>query len=172
MAGTRDTRTQASIFIDAYIESLVGLFALRLEDVKVAVREHAPEMTVMSSFDGEHVNLQARRVVDEIGTSGPEVVAAVERITTAFVAGMWDLLTSHAHYSSISAEPEIQFFRHLRNACGHNGRWNFKELKHPASWRGKSLDLSHSGQLVFEGLLKHGDVVLLFVDIDRKYFQQ
>ena len=172
MAVTRDTRTQAGIFINAYVESLVGLFALRLEDVKVVVREHAPEMTVISSFEGKHVNLQARRVVDEIGTSDPEITAAVERITAAFVAGMWDLLTSHAHYSKISTEPEVQFFRHLRNACGHNGRWSFKELKSPASWRGKSLDPSHNGQLVFEGLLKHGDVVLLFFDIDRKYFQQ
>ena len=170
MAGATDTRTQAGILTNAYVEALVGLFALRLEDVKAAVRAHAPGMTVMSSFDGEYVNLDALRVVDELGTSGPEVVAAVECITSAFVARMWDLLPSHAHYSKISGEPEIQFFKHLRNACGHNGRWNFQELKHPASWRGKRLAPFHSGQRVFDGLLKHGDVVLLFVDIDRKYF--
>jgi len=167
-----DTRSQAGFLINAYVEALVGLFALRLEDVKSAVRAHAPKMTVMSSFDGEHVNLDALRVVDELGTTGPEIITAVERTTAAFVAGMWDLLTSHSNYANISIKPEIQFFRHLRNACGHGGRWNFQELKHPASWRNKVLTLAHSGKPVFQGLLKHGDVMLLFRDIDRRYFQQ
>ena len=165
-----DTRTEARLLVNAFIEALVGLFALRLDPVKDAVRIHAPEMTVMSSFDGEHVNLAARAVVDEVDSSGPELLSAVDQTTRAFVAAMWNLLTTHARYPRVATEPEIQFFRHLRNACGHNGRWNFTELKHPASWRTKSLALPDSGQLVFGGILKHGDIVLLFSDIDRKYF--
>ena len=169
---SRDTRIRASQLVNAYIDALVGLFALQIEAVKKIVRSHAPEMTVMTSYDGEHVNLEARRVVDELRTSGPEIVTAVEQTTSAFVTAMWDLLKSHAHYDRISTEPEIQFFRHLRNACGHDGRWNFSELNNPASWRDKHLALSDSGQTVFNRKLKHGDVVLLFIDIDRKYFQQ
>jgi hypothetical protein len=168
----RDTRSRAGLLVNAYVEALVGLFALRLEEVKSTVRRHAPEMTVMSSYDGQHVNLDARRVVDELGASGPEVTTAVEQITAAFVAAMWDLLTSHANYEQISIAPEVQFFRHLRNACGHDGRWNLIELKHPAAWRDKVLSVGHSGQAVFDRFLKHGDVLLLFMDIDRAYFQQ
>ena len=165
-----DTRAQAALLINAFIEALVGLFALRLDPVKDAVRTHAPEMTVMSSFDGEHINLAARKIVDGVSTSGPELFSAVDQTTRAFVAAMWDLLTTHARYLQVATEPEIQFFRHLRNACGHSGRWNFTELKHPASWRTMNLALTDSGQVVFGGMLKHGDIVLLFTDIDRKYF--
>lgn len=129
---SRDTRTRARLLTDAYIEALVGLFALRLEPVKAAVRSQAPEMSVLSSFEGEHVNLQAAQIVDTLTASSVELKTAVETLTAAFVAGMWALLKSHAHYDKISREPDIQFFRHLRNACGHDGNWNFTELKYPA----------------------------------------
>jgi len=172
VAKTRDTRPRSELLVNAYAEALVGVFALRLPGVKSAVQMHAPEMTVESSYDGEHVNLDARRVVDEAMTSGPEILAAIEQVTRAFVALMWDLLTTHAHYDRIATAPDVQFFRHLRNACGHGGVWNFSSLTHPASWRDKSLSLTDVGQPVFGGILKHGDVMLLFLDIDRAYFEQ
>jgi hypothetical protein len=168
---TRDTRVRAQHLLNAYIDALVGIFALRLPGVADIVRTHAPEMTVVSSYPGSDLILQAQRVVDECKRSGTELKTSVDQITAAFVAAMWDTLTAHAHYDTIATEPEIQFFRHLRNACGHNGCWNFKELKHPARWRDKELTLNHSVEAVFQGLLKHGDVALLFVDIDKNYFE-
>jgi len=169
---SRDTRKRAQLLVNAYIEALVGVFALRFPTVQFTVRAHAPEMTIMSSYEGEHVNLLSQKVVDEIHSTGAELTTTVNQITSAFVAAMWDTLTSHAHYDAIATKPEVQFFRHLRNACGHDGNWNFSELKHSAKWRDKELKLEHSGSPVFNGLLKHGDVVLLFMDIDRKYFEQ
>jgi len=153
---SRDTRTRARLLIDAFIESLVGLFALRLEPVKVAVRSHAPEMSVLSSYEGEHINLQAAQVVDALTTSSAELKTAIEILTAAFVAAMWDLLKPHAHYDKISTKPEIQFLRHLRNACG----------------RDKRLTMADAGKIAFAANLKIGDVVLLFIDIDRQYFEQ
>lgn len=172
MGKSRDSRTKTRLLVDAYIEALVGLFALRLEPVKAAVRNHAPEMSVLSSYAGEHIILQAARVVDELTTSNAELKTAVEILTSAFVASMWDLLRSHAHYDKISTQPEIQFFRHVRNACGHDGQWNFSELKNPAEWRGKKLVLTDVGKSIFDSHLKTGDVMLLFIDIDKKYFEQ
>jgi hypothetical protein len=169
---SRDTRTRAQLLLNAYIEALVGVFALRLPTVDVVVKAHAPQMTVESSYDGEHINLHADAVVSDLEFSGTAITTTVDQITAAFVAAMWDTLTSHAHYDAISTKPDIQFFRHLRNACGHDGRWNYKELKHPAIWRDKELNMGHVGSLVFGGLLKHGDVVLFFIDIDKKYFEQ
>lgn len=170
---SRDSRTRAQLLVNAYVESLVGLFALRLSDVKSAVRAHAAEMTIMSSFEGEHVNLDARRVVDDLSTSGAEIITAVEQTTGAFVTAMWDLLNSHERYEKIASAPDVQFFRHLRNACGHDGRWSFKEkeLVRRASWRDKSLTMADVGTPVFQKVLKHGDVMLIFLDLDRKYFQ-
>jgi hypothetical protein len=167
-----DTRSRARVLIDAYIEALVGLFALRLRSVQEAIRKDAPEMSVLSSYDGEHIILAAGRVANEAATSGAEIVAAVDQTTSAFVAAMWDLLTTHTRYDAISTQPEVLFFRHLRNACGHDGRWNFADLKHPSRWRDKSLSLNDSGRPVFGSVLKHGDVILIFRDIDRKFFEQ
>jgi hypothetical protein len=56
---------------------------------------------------------------------------------------MWDTLISHANYDAISTRAEVQFFRHFRNACGHDGSWNFLELKYRAAWRDKELGLEH-----------------------------
>jgi len=129
-------------------------------------------MTIKSSYDGEHINLHADAVVAELKLSGPSIVTTIDQISAVFVAATWDTLTSHAHYDVIATNPDIQFLRHLRNACGHNGRWNFSELKHPAIWRDKELRMNHVGLVAFGGLLKHGDVMLLLTDIDMKYFEQ
>lgn len=169
---SRDTRLRAQLLVNAFIEALVGIFALRLPPVQTAVSTLAPVMTVLSSYEGQHCNLEAHRIVCEISTFGPELQTTINQVTSAFVAAMWDTLTMHANYDLIATMPEIQFFRHLRNACGHDGNWNFTELKYPAVWRDKVLTQEHSGQKVFNGLLKHGDIVLLFKDIDLKYFEQ
>lgn len=168
---SRDTRTRAHLLLNAYIDALVGTFALRLPGVQEAIQTHAPEMVVTSSYPGSDLILQAQRVVDECKHSGVELSTTVDQITAAFVAAMWDTLTAHAHYDTIATKPEVQFFRHLRNACGHDGCWNFKELKHPARWRDKELTLKDRGNPIFKGVLKHGDVALLFIDIDRQYFE-
>ena len=167
-----DTRRESTLLINAFTEALVGLFALRLEAVQETVRTQSPQMTVLSSYDGEHVNLDARLIVNTVGLGGPELSSAVSQTIRAFVAAMWDLLFNHSGYTQVATEPEIQFFRHLRNACGHNGRWNFTELKHVAAWRNRSLVLADNGMEVFGGKLMHGDVLLLFVDINNKYFSK
>jgi hypothetical protein len=169
---TRDTRTRARLLAHAFTETLVGIFALRIPQVQHAVKTTAPQMTVISSYEGQHCILDAHRIVSEIYTSGPEIITTINQVTAVYVAAMWDLLTTHAHYDVIAHEPDIQFFRHLRNACGHDGKWNFKQLKQPAIWRDKELKLEHIGQEAFGGLLKHGDVLLLFIDVDMKYFEQ
>ena len=53
-----------------------------------------------------------------------------------------------------------------------DGQWNFAELKHPAEWRDKKLTMADHGKSAFDSYFKTGDVVLLFIDIDRKYFEQ
>lgn len=167
-----DPRSEARLLIDAYVEALVGVFALRLPGVGDAVRKYAPRMTVESSYDDEHLNIHSADVVTNLAHSGPAVQATVDQMSAAFAAAMWELLKSQAHYDAIATKPDIQFLRHLRNACGHGGHWNFGELVHPAAWRDKELRMEHVGQAAFGGLLKHGDLMLLLIDIDRAYFQQ
>ncbi len=129
-------------------------------------------MAVASSYPNEAVIIDAKRIVDECKLAGHEIEATLNQISGMFVAAMWDTLVSHANYDKISTEPEVQFFRHLRNACGHDGRWNFSKLSHVAQWRDKELTEAHAGQVVFGGLLTQGDVVVLVTDIDKQYFER
>lgn len=170
---SRDTSQRAHVLRDAYAESLVGLFALRLEPVKAAIRVHAPQMALLSSYEDQALLLQAKTIVDSIPTGfSPELQTAIDILTGSFIAAMWDLLQSHAHYDKISTAPDIQFFRHLRNACGHDGKWNFSKLQHPAEWRHRKLTMGDIGNAAFDSTFRHADVVLLFEDIDHKYFER
>lgn len=170
---SRDTRVRVNFLIEAYIQSLVGIFALRLPDVQNVILKTAPVISLSSSYDEECCNLEAYRIVNEIHAFGPELQTAITQVTSAFIGAMWDILKTHAHYQIISTRPEIQFFRHLRNACSHDGKWCFKEdLKHPAAWRDKVLTQEHDGKEIYSSLLKHGDILLLFTDIDLAYFEQ
>src|ERR1700761_8109026 len=42
---------------------------------------------------------------------------------------------------TVESLPEMEFFRHVRNACAHGNRFNFvgKEPRQPAIWRGLTI---------------------------------
>jgi len=168
---SRDTTVRSKLLVDAYVESLVGIFSLRVPGVGPTICSMAPEMVVESSFSRSHLILDTKRVLERIARSGTALATTFDQITMAFVAAMWDTLTSHAHYAAISTKPDVQFFRHLRNACAHGGRWNLNSLKYQAQWRTKQLSMAYQGEVVFGGLLKHGDVIQIFTDIDKTYFE-
>ncbi len=65
--------------------------------------------------------------------------------------------------------PELEFFRHLRNAASHGGTWSFRgdEPARPASWRGRQLTAGLQGKRVFDANLKPGDFMVLLSDIEK-----
>jgi hypothetical protein len=101
---------------------------------------------------------------------------------------MWDILLNHEKYPKICNEPEVQFFRHVRNGCAHDNKFYFKsyfdkktqklveEPRYKSEWRDKKItqDLKGRpvlGRLVEEGaLLMDGDSILLVYDINNHYF--
>jgi hypothetical protein len=173
MIKSHDTRINSQALINSYIVSLTGVFALHRPNVAKALREeNFSIMTLKSSYPDEDFNLHFNAIIGELSEPDSSLKILVNQISSAFVASMWNTLKSHTRYDQIATEPDIQFFRHLRNACGHDGSWNFNELKYPACWRDKELLLFHSGSEVFGGLLAYGDVILLMQDIDKKYFEQ
>lgn len=93
------------------------------------------------------------------------------QINIVFLISAWDLLTETKTYNSIATEPEIQFFRHVRNGCSHDNQFNFDALKHPAKWRDKEITTALKGQTVFPDFIKDGDPLLLLLDINNKYFE-
>jgi hypothetical protein len=168
---SNDTRRETLLLVNALLESLVGVFALRLPDVQAAIRTQAPTMSVDSSYEGSHLILEAAALVNKIKLNGDEIHITVNQIFQVFAVAMWHSLMSHRRYDSIATEPDIQFFKHVRNAAGHDGKWNFKDLRHVARWRDKELTMAHVGQQAFGDFFMHGDLMLLVLDIDKKYFE-
>lgn len=67
------------------------------------------------------------------------------------------------------AHPEIEFFRHVRNAASHGGRWHFtgREPSRPAIWRGKTLNQGMHDTPLFGPVFEPGDVLVLLWDIEQ-----
>lgn len=101
---------------------------------------------------------------DDIARGGFRLLNAM------FLISMWDKLTATPRYREICTKREVQFLRHVRNACAHGYTFNFDELKYPAEWREKRLTMAHVGTPVFPDMLEAGDPLILIVDISELYF--
>ncbi len=65
--------------------------------------------------------------------------------------------------------PELEFFRHLRNAASHGGVWNFRgnEPSRQASWRGRQLSNVLNGGRLFDVNLRPGDLLVFLSDVEK-----
>jgi len=173
---SRDTRLIAQEYIDAYLEMVFSAMAMRIPEVHQYLTKNFPEASVTSSYEGQHLNIRASIILEEIAREGltkpKSLRRSFDQINGIFIGAMWDVLCSHRDYDRISTEPEIQFFRHVRNACAHSGMFNFSELRHPATWRDKEITMELVGHPIFPDFLADGDPVLLLLDINNLYFQQ
>lgn len=171
-----DTRYLTQEIIDAYLDMLCGAMTLRIPYVQDYVIKEVPEFVLISSYPSQNLVIDGIQLITEIKNEGSSnaksLSKAINQINKIFISSMWDTLKSHKTYQKISKEPEIQFFRHIRNACAHNNVLVFNELKHPAKWRDREISLIDNGKEIFPEFLKGGDVMLLMIDIDTKFFEQ
>lgn len=67
------------------------------------------------------------------------------------------------------AHPELEFFRHVRNAGSHGGTWHFEggEPKRPATWRGRQVTPQLQGTRLLTDNLKPGDLLVLLWDVEQ-----
>jgi len=74
------------------------------------------------------------------------------------------------HMSTLQALPEMEFFRHVRNACAHGNRFKFvsAEPRRLATWRGLTLTrVTHHNAVCIGHLINAADLLLLLADIER-----
>lgn len=175
-ATTRDMRPLTGIILNAYLEMVLATFCLRVPEVVIALRNLPPDtdVSVGSSYPGQSLIIHIAAVLDGLTPDGGQLRKSITQINCVFVVAMWDTLIRHATFKSISKKPEVQFFRHVRNACAHDGLLNPRkdDLKQwRANWRDKEITPATIGRAVFPDLLQDGDLVLLFTDIQHLYFE-
>ncbi|GGF76654.1 hypothetical protein GCM10010912_22210 [Paenibacillus albidus] len=82
-------------------------------------------------------------------------------------------LTVDKHYSD---DPLWQFYRHVRNAAAHGGKFNFNKNQpdKPSEWKNMRLEASLNKTHLIDtidqkGYMKFGDIILLLLDIENKF---
>lgn len=171
-----NTRYLTSKIVDAYLEMVYGAMTLRVPEVQKIMSQIAPEACVTSSYSHQQESLiiKGKEILEKMSKEGLKNINSLKntfiQINSMFLTSMWDILTLHQNYNSIATEAEIQFFRHVRNGCAHNGRLNFSALRYPAKWRDKEISENMKGLPIFPNLLADGDPIILVLDINNKFF--
>lgn len=75
-----------------------------------------------------------------------------------------------------SDDPLWQFYRHVRNAAAHGGKFNFNKNQpdKPSEWKNMKLEASLNKTYLIDtidqkGYMKFGDIILLLLDIEDKF---
>ncbi len=67
--------------------------------------------------------------------------------------------------------PELEFFRHIRNAASHGGSFDFKENepnpKRPAIWRGRRITQELQSKPLWDAKLQPGDSLVFLWDVEQ-----
>lgn len=88
-------------------------------------------------------------------------------VIQALLMNIGDELARNRYFTK---SPELEFFRHLRNALGHGNRFHFKadEPVRQACLRGRNLSASMHGERAFFQYMQPGDVFDLLDDIESQ----
>lgn len=159
---------------DAYLELMVGTVAIHVPQVQNILRTHFSYGDIHSSFPKETVRLDVPKILDGVNRSAGKLPtncqATLVELNRIFLISTYAVLQETATYPQITGEPVIQFYRHVRNACAHYGRFNFSGISLPARWRDKEITTALIGKSVFPDFLNDGDVWLLLLDICAQFY--
>lgn len=171
-----DGQHHAGHVVDAHLQTLVALMAVRMPAVRDAIRDKLPpEFVVPSSYEGESLVIAVRGVLRSMEAEGLDNIQSLRRsirqANWILLNAMWEILTQHPRFKELEPEPVIRFFRLVRNASSHGGRIDkLDALKHgPARWRDKEITRSMEGVRVFPDVLRDGDPLVLVQDIERQF---
>lgn len=171
---SNDTSSAAREMIDVYLEMILGSMALRIPHIQNFLITDFPEASVKSSYPNKDLIIKVTDLLNGFKKEGLEDIKSLQnsfkQINRIFLLAMWDILSNHKDYDHICDEPEIQFFRHIRNGCAHGNQLNFKTIDKTTKWRDKEITDLDKNKSVFPYMLKDGDPILLMTDINNKYF--
>ena len=173
-----DARFITKEIIDAYIEMSFSILSVRFPPLHDHLLNLLPGVQITSSckINGktQDLNIPTPSMIDgykKDGLEAPKLLrASFTQVNSMFIIAMWAVFVEMDQFKDISKEPDVQFFRHVRNGCAHGNCLNFKRLDHEAKWRDKILGAEHRETPVFPNLLKDGDPILMMTDINNRYF--
>ena len=165
--------------VDGYLQLCFATLMVRHPDLRPYMAKVTEGVSIPSSYgvDGKRMalNIPVVPMLERFAREGsgkiPSLFSAFALLTSTFLIAMWAMLTETSEYAGIATEPEVQFFRHVRNGCAHGNRFNFDKLKYAAKWRDKEIRWEHCGSQVIPGMITYGDPIFLVADIQEKWFE-
>lgn len=160
---------------DTYLEMCLGALALRTREIQEILPVRYPEPAIASSYKDQDLIMNVRNIIKKIKDQGWSESESLRRafteINKIFLISNWEILKQTTTYNAVDKNPDIQFYRHIRNGCAHDNIFNFDELKYPAEWRDKIITSALKGTPVIPDFIKDGDPLILLVDITNKYYK-
>lgn len=157
---------------EVFVGTQMFLYMLNREDFFQTMKGHL--------FPSSDTNLNLGRVGRDtpysIANYGPLVeslrgnpqfnVNYMGLLLQSMVVQIGDMLSRNAYYEKT---PELEFYRHLRNALGHGNRFHFSsgEPRRPATFQGREITAALQGTQAFFNFMAPGDVFELWENLER-----
>jgi hypothetical protein len=105
-------------------------------------------------------------LVDQLRSNSSFNIEYMGLLVQTVFLNVGDELARHSYFDRT---PELEYFRHIRNALGHGNKFHFtgKEPVRPASFRGRMLSSALNGQSVVFEYMGPGDAMDLLDHIER-----
>ena len=154
--------------VTAYMAAVCGMLIFRKEfsfDMSVKVGFASSEYPALAIIPQQ---IKAMYEVGGFGLGGVTDALSCMMINIAYEA------VAH-HYGKDAwlelrrKHPELDFFRHLRNAASHRATWYFKkkEPSRRAEWRRRKIEKGWHGKPLFNETLKPGDLLVFLGDVQK-----
>ena len=160
--------------LDTYLELLVGAVAIHVPQIQQILRTHFSYGDIRSSFPRETIRLDVPKILEGVNRTAGKLPtnrqATIGELNRIFVISTYATLQETKTYKKIEREPIIQFYRHVRNACAHYGRFNFSSISSPAKWRDKEITAALIGKRVFPDFMNDGDIWFFLLDVCEKFY--
>ncbi len=175
-----DNKFLTQPILDAFIDIYFATLIIRHPNVHPCLETSTPGVQIESSYikNGEKQDLciqtlEMIKSYKEEGFDSPQNLRnSFNQINSMFLISMWALLCEKSKFNDIRNRPDVQFFRHVRNASAHSNTFNYSQLNIEAVWRDKRLSMDLSGTKLFPDYLKDADPFLLILDINNNYFER
>lgn len=155
-------------FVIAYKASICGLL---LYHPKAGLISSDPIGFASTAYPA--VKFYPSEMQKQIRSGAIDLAKITDSLTYILINGCYESLCgqySELEWLEIREKfPEVDFFRHVRNAASHKGSWSFRgnEPVRDARWRGKEISASMQGRKLFDKSFEIGDVFVLLSDIER-----
>ena len=160
---------------------LVSMGAISQKEIQEAVKKAWPTISIGTTilFDGNSCLIfdVAKTIGDynrefgvkyDGGNTFANLNSILETQARLMIIYVYDVIVGSSYNGRVRRELN-NFLYHIRNAAAHDNRFVIRKRQtERAEWRGKVINPSLQGQLVFNKFVSPADIILLILDVSEE----